>query len=107
MAVSVALREGEFADTPRACARANARANVREPQTGRYGWSDMPDADTPRPHRAPRPLRAAKGFSWSPAGDVPGAVLPPEVARRQREKLQEIDDTQRRARIRSSSYYVG
>ncbi len=67
----------------------------------------MPKEDTPRPLRARRPVRVAKGFSWAAAAEVPGAVLPSDLARRQRDKLREIDETQRRARVRSSSYYVG
>jgi hypothetical protein len=67
----------------------------------------MTQSDTPRPIRSSRQARRTKGFDWKPPAEAPGAVLPPEVARAQRERLQEIDDTQRRARVRSSSYYVG
>jgi len=94
-------------DTPRAHPRASARANVRESSKALLASQNMSGGDTPRPIRARRPLRTAKGFTWTRASNVPGAVLSRDLARRQRDKLREIDETQQRARLRSTSYYVG
>lgn len=62
---------------------------------------------TPRPTRVRRPRPVSQGTEWQPAENVPGGVLPAVVARQQFEVLREIDDAQRRARVRADTYYVG
>lgn len=55
-----------------------------------------------------RPKRpVVHGIEWEAPDEVPGGVLPAEVAADQVEALRNIDDAQRRARVRAGSSYVG
>ena len=62
---------------------------------------------TPRPQRMRPPRPVVHGVEWCAADEVPGGVLPPSVEEDQAKSLRHIDDAQGRARVRSSSYYLG
>lgn len=58
-----------------------------------------------RPRRERRVTTS--GFTWLPAEQVPGAVLPASAQRELQEKLRRLDEWVGRSRVSARNYWIG